>query len=186
MKTFIEIGCADFDTLLPLAARGWRGFFVEPIARHCESLREQARRVGIPEERIEIAEMAISDHNGGLTMIESTGDGWAAGISHVEGEGRGSGLLEHPLNAHFRGRLIPTQCVTLDRFILDRGIEKVDFLKIDVEGHELAILSSYSWRVKPDLIKLEHKHCDLDTIRRILGSQGYHTYIEQDDIYAIL
>lgn len=186
MKTFIEIGCADFDTLLPLAARGWKGFFVEPIARHCESLREQARRVGIPDERIEIAEMAISDHNGGLTMVESVGEGWAAGISHVEGEGRGSGLLDHPLNTQFRGRLIPTPCLTLDRFISERGIEKVDFLKIDVEGHELAILSSYSWGVKPDLIKLEHKHSDLDAIKRILGGQGYLTYTEQDDIYAIL
>lgn len=186
MKTFIEIGCADFDTLLPLAARGWRGFFVEPITRHCENLREQARRVDIPDERIEVAEIAISDHNGGLTMVESIGEGWAAGISHVEGEGRGSGLLDHPLNTQFRGRLIPTQCVTLDRFISDRGIEKVDFLKIDVEGHELAVLGSYSWRVKPDLIKLEHKHSDLMSLQRILGREGYHTYTESEDLYAIL
>lgn len=61
MKTFLEIGCADFDTLLPLAARGWRGFFVEPIERHCESLRRQARKVGVPDDQIEIAQLAISD-----------------------------------------------------------------------------------------------------------------------------
>lgn len=186
MKTFIEIGCADFDTLLPLAARGWRGFFVEPIARHCESLRRQARKIGIPDEQVEISRVAISDHNGGLTMVESVGEGWAAGISHVEGEGRGSGLLDNPLNAQFRGSLIPTPCVTLDRYIGERGISKIDFLKIDVEGHELAVLSSYSWVVKPNLIKLEHKHSDLAALKRILGAQGYLTYTEKEDLYAIL
>lgn len=186
MKTFIEIGCADFDTLLPLAARGWRGFFVEPIKRHCESLRDQARRVGIPDEQAKIFEMAISDHNGGLTMIESTGEGWAAGISHVEGEGRSSGLLDNPLNAQFRGPLIPTPCVTLDNFISSQGIVSIDFLKVDVEGHELAILGAYSWKVKPSLIKVEHKHSDLDSIRRILSRKGYLTYTESEDLYAIL
>lgn len=186
MKTFVEIGCADFDTLLPLAARGWRGFFVEPIARHCRSLREQARKIGVPDERVEISRIAISDHNGGLTMVESVGDGWAAGISHVEGEGRGSGLLDNPLNAQFRGGLIPTPCVTLDTYIGERGIGEIDFMKIDVEGHELAILGAYSWRVKPGLIKLEHKHSDLDALRRILGREGYHTYVESEDLYAII
>lgn len=185
MRTFIEIGCADFDTLLPLAARGWRGFFVEPIAKHCESLRQQARKVGIPDEQIEICELAVSDHNGGLTMVESVGDGWASGISHVEGEGRGSGLLDNPLNAQFRGKLIPIPCLTLDRFISERELQSIDFLKIDVEGHELAILSAYSWKIKPKLVKIEHKHSDLDALKRILGREGYLTYTEKEDLYAI-
>lgn len=185
MKTFIEIGCANFDTLLPLAARGWRGFFIEPIARHCESLREQARKVGVPDTQIEVAELAISDHNGGLTMIESVGEGWAAGISHVEGEGRGSGLLDHPLNQHFRGDAVPTPCATLQQFLADREITHIDFLKIDVEGHELAILGAYTWGVKPSLIKIEHKHSDLCRLRQILGREGYLIYTEKEDLYAI-
>jgi FkbM family methyltransferase len=185
MKTFVEIGCADFDTLLPLAARGWRGVFVEPIERHCESLRNQARKIGIFEDQIEIAQIAISDHNGGLTMIESIGSDWASGISHVEGEGRASGLLDNPANRQFRGRLIPTTCQTLDRFISDRDLDKIDFMKIDVEGHELAILGSYSWKVKPAFMKVEYKHCGLDPIKRILGREGYLTYVEKEDLYAI-
>jgi len=185
MKTFLEIGCADFDTLLPLAARGWRGFFVEPIERHCESLRRQAQKVGVPDDQIEIAQLAISDHNGGLTMIESVGDGWASGISHVEGDGRGSGLLDHPANQHFRGREIPTRCATLDRFLTDRDISSLDFMKIDVEGHELAILEPYSWKVKPMLVKIEYKHSDLDKLKRILGREGYHIYVENEDLYGV-
>jgi FkbM family methyltransferase len=185
MKTFIEIGCADFDTLLPLAARGWRGFFIEPITKHCESLQKQARKIKVSDKQIEICQLAISDHNGGLTIIESIGEGWASGISHVEGDGRGSGLLDLSANAQFRGNLIPTPCLTLDRFIAEKEIQAINFLKIDVEGHELAILGPYSWRVRPDLIKIEHKHSDLTELKRILGREGYHVYTEQEDLYAI-
>lgn len=185
MKTFVEIGCADFDTLLPLAARGWRGFFVEPVDRMRDSLISQARRVGVDFGNVEFAPICISDRDGSVEMIESIGDDWASGISHVVGP-RSSGLLEHPLNADFRGRTISVPCETLDTFLAKRAIDSVDFMKIDVEGHELAVLETYSWRVKPSLIKLEHKHCDIDRIKRILGREGYHTYIESEDLYAII
>lgn len=184
MKTFIEIGCADFDTLLPLAARGWRGFFVEPVDRMRESLISQATKVGVDMSAVEFAPICISDHDGVVEMVESVGDDWASGISHIVGQG--SGLLDHPLNTHFRGDVSMKPCETLDTFIAKRSIESVDFMKIDVEGHELAVLGPYSWKVKPALIKLEHKHCDITALKRILGREGYHTYIESEDLYAIL
>lgn len=184
MKTFVEIGCADFDTLLPLAARGWKGYMVEPIRKHCESLRRQAERVNVRMEDLEICELAISDHSGTLEMIESVnGEGWAKGISHVVGES--SGLLDHPLNSQYRGNLVSVRCQTLDEFLAYRGIKSVDFLKVDVEGHELAIFRNYSWRLKPTLIKVEHKHLDDQALKRLLASNGYHVYVEREDIYAI-
>jgi FkbM family methyltransferase len=185
MKTFVEIGCADFDTLLPLAARGWRGFFIEPVERMRESLIRQAQRAGVNMLDVEFAPICISDHDGSIEMVESLGDDWASGISHVVG-GLSSGLLDNPRNTRFRGRTLSVPCETLDTFVSKRGIDRVDFMKIDVEGHELAVLEPYSWRVKPSLIKLEHKHCDLDRLKRILGREGYHTYIEREDLYAII
>lgn len=184
MKTFLEIGCADFDTLLPLAARGWRGFFVEPVERMRDSLIKQAQRVGVNMLDVEFAPICISDHDGAIKMVESTGDKWASGISHVI-DGPNSGLLNYKANGIYRGRTITVPCETLDTFISKRGIESVDFLKIDVEGHELSVLEPYSWRVKPTLIKIEHKHSDLQQLKRILGREGYHTYIENEDLYAI-
>jgi FkbM family methyltransferase len=184
MKTFLEIGCADFDTLLPLAARGWRGFFVEPIERMRDSLIRQARRVGVNMLDVEFPQICISDHDGTVEMIESMGEDWASGISHVT-NGPNSGLLDHPANVGFRGGRITVPCETLDTFLTKRNVDRVDYLKIDVEGHELAILEPYSWRVKPTLIKIEHKHSNLDALRRILGREGYHIYIETEDLYAI-
>lgn len=184
MKTFIEVGTADFDTLLPLAAQGWRGFFIEPIDRVRESLISQARKVGINLAHLEFSPICISDHNGTIEMVESIGDDWASGISHVH-SGASSNLLNYPLNAHFRGSVVTKSCETLDTFITKRGIIQVNFMKIDVEGHELPILESYSWRVKPSLIKIEHKHSDLQSLKRLLSREGYHTYVETEDLYAI-
>ena len=184
MKTFLEIGCADFDTLLPLAARGWRGFFIEPVERMRESLIRQAQKVGVNMLDVEFAPICISDHDGSIEMVESLGDDWASGISHVA-NGPNSGLLDHPLNQGFRGNIVTVPCETLDTFVAKRNIVSLDFMKIDVEGHELAVLEPYSWRVKPDLIKIEHKHSNLEVLRRILGREGYHTYIEAEDLYAI-
>jgi FkbM family methyltransferase len=184
MKTFVEIGCADFDTLLPLAARGWRGFFIEPVERMRHSLIEQAQKVGINMHNVEFAPICISDYDGTIELIESIGGDWASGISHVTA-GPNSGLLDNPHNQAFKGHTTRVPCETLDTFIIKRDIVSIDFLKIDVEGHELAVLSSYSWLIKPALIKIEHKHSNLQDLKQILGREGYLTYTENEDLYAI-
>ena len=59
-------------------------------------------------------------------------------------------------------------------------------MKIDVEGHELEVLTSYSWIVKPKVMKVEHKHISGGTLDKMLRRQGYSLFTEQDDVYAIL
>ncbi len=67
---------------------------------------------------------------------------------------------------------IPVQCTTLDQFIRDSGVEMIDLLKIDIEGHEIQAFkgasqllqakkircilfedSRSSWRTPQDLYK---------------------------------
>ncbi|MGB1915938.1 MAG: FkbM family methyltransferase, partial [Paracoccaceae bacterium] len=62
---------------------------------------------------------------------------------------------------------------------------EIDFLKIDTEGHELNILKSFSFKVRPRSIKVEHRLTDDLAISEILRQENYLTWTEENDIYAI-
>ena len=95
MKTFIEIGCADFDTLIPLAKKGgWCGWCVEPVPEHAQTLREASRLLPVA-----VVEAAVSSFDGQLRMAVGGGQDWARGASHViDDHHSGSKMLEHPTN----------------------------------------------------------------------------------------
>ena len=183
LKTFLEIGVADFDTLIPLAAKGgWTGYCVEPMPHHVVTLEEMAK--GLP---VAICPYAISDRNGVIRMAVGGGEDWATGANHIiDANHRGAKLLDIPGNQHLRKDDIDVQCFTLDHFIDNNNITEIDFCKIDVEGHELNVLSGYSWRVKPKFMKVEHKHLPGNELDQILTPQGYTIFVEQDDIYCVL
>ncbi len=184
MKTFLEIGCADFDTLIPLAKKGgWSGFCVEPVPHHAETLRKEA--AGLP---IGVIEAAISDRTGTIRMAVGGGnEQWATGISHViDANHTGTRLLDFTANRNLRQAEIDVSCFTLDALLDHLGLTTIDFCKIDTEGHEEAILRDYSWRVKPKVMKVEHKHLPGNTVGKLLTAQGYHIFTEIDDTYAIL
>ena len=62
---------------------------------------------------------------------------------------------------------------------------KIDYLKIDTEGHEMNILDSYSWNILPSFIKIEHAHIDDVYAKSLLEARGYVVYTEASDMYAI-
>lgn len=183
LKTFLEIGTADFDTLLPLAKKGgWVGWCIEPIPRHVRTLRERSRNLPVA-----VCECAISDRTGSIKMAVGGGQQWAEGASHIIDDNHlGNRLLDWDVNQRLRYGEIEVQCYTLDDFLDLNHIGSVDFCKIDVEGHEINILGGYSWKVKPHMIKCEHKHVDDNRLQQILISQGYTVFFEREDLYAIL
>jgi FkbM family methyltransferase len=183
LKTFLEIGCADFDTLIPLAEkRGWMGWCVEPVPYFTKKLTEMAS--GLP---VAICQQAISDYDGELEMVTGQGVRWATGCSHAIGDNHvGRRLLEEEKHVHRQREIIKVKCTTLDHFLAANQIQSIDFCKIDIEGHEETILKNYSWRVKPSFIKIEHWHSDLSTLTNILQKQGYTLFTEEVDIYAVL
>lgn len=120
-------------------------------------------------------------------MAVGGGEQWATGASHVIDDNHiGWKLLDHHSNRHLRVDEIEVECFTLDSFLDKYKIDHIDFCKIDVEGHELNILTNYSWRVKPAVIKCEHKHLPGGSLANLLEPQGYTIFPESEDIYAIL
>lgn len=181
VKHFVEIGAANFDTCLELAEADWIGTVCEPVKYLREQLVEQYKPYPV-----DVLHCAISDYDGWLDMAVARDDGsWLTGASHVKSDHHiGYRLSEHPDRDGDYEQTERVACMTLDRLLEDHT--KVDFLKIDAEGHEINILMNYSFRVKPSLIKVEHKMVDDKILRRKLETNGYLVWKEKDDIYALL
>ena len=180
VKTFVEIGVSDFNTLEKLVDNGWEGYFVEPVKRYANKLRAKGYNV---------SECAISSYNGDLKMYQSkeqTDDDmlWINGISHAVDQ-KGTKLLELENNTDYVEDIIIVPCYTLDEYFRVNNITKVDYLKLDVEGHETDIMQAYNWSVYPTFIKLEHFHINDILMRELLESKGYIVTVEERDMYAV-
>ncbi len=180
VKTFVEIGVSDFNTLEKLVDNGWEGYFVEPVKRYANKLRAKGYNV---------SECAISSYNGDLKMYQSkeqTDDDmlWINGISHAVDQ-KGTKLLELENNTDYVEDIIIVPCYTLDEYFRVNNITKVDYLKLDVEGHETDIMQAYNWSVYPTFIKLEHFHINDILMKELLESKGYIVTTEERDMYAV-
>ena len=181
IKTFVEIGVSDFNTLEKLVDNGWEGYFVEPVKRYANKLRAKGYT--------NVSECAISSYNGDLKMYQSkeqTDDDmlWINGISHAVDQ-KGTKLLELENNTDYVEDIIIVPCYTLDEYFRVNNITKVDYLKLDVEGHETDIMQAYNWSVYPTFIKLEHYHINDILMRELLESKGYIVTTEERDMYAV-
>lgn len=144
---YVDIG-AGSPSLLSVTKlfydRGWSGINVEPSAWWWSELNSaRPRDVNLP--------LAISDTRGEIVLYD--GEGEDAFFSTVE-----AGVAQK-LEAATTRRLHPrvVQCITLadvfDQHVRDRV---VDFMKIDVEGHERQVLVGNDWgRYRPRILVVE-------------------------------
>lgn len=85
----------------------------------------------------------------------------------------------------FNHKEIEVDCIKLDDFIQENGIEKINFVKIDTEGHELSVLKGASESIAAgifDFLQIEYGDCirecghDLDEIIDFLENTPYRIY----------
>lgn len=136
---FVEIGAYDGQTgsncLFFELARGWTGFMVEPSPVLMEKARQVRRCPGI--------ECAV----GGT-------EGVAEFLHVVEGYTQMSGLAEHfdpgmkatvQAGAGHKEEMLQVPVRRLDALLDEHEMTQVDFISLDVEGAEVAILSSFDF-----------------------------------------
>jgi FkbM family methyltransferase len=98
----------------------------EPTPEIAATLRDIVRRNRL--DRVTVHESAVMDADGAANLVRCRGTfGSNDGMNFV---------LADP-----RSDTSPIQAVRLDSFCADRGIENIDLMKIDVQGHELTVLA---------------------------------------------
>lgn len=118
---FVDVGANFGFWALPAARRGCRVIAVEPVPQTRALLVANAERNDL-QESVSIVAAALSDAPGRVSIAVPGGESGQASIHPDKGEDSAS---------------FEVDAVTLDELI---GDQRVRFLKIDVEGHEPAVL----------------------------------------------
>jgi FkbM family methyltransferase len=158
---FVDVGAnepKDGSQTWALEQRGWNGVLVEPQPDLADRLRRERRA-------IVFAVACSSPQNAGKTLtlylagIQSSlkPDFYAAGMQRA-------GTCE-----------VPT--MTLDRVLQDAGAPRaVDFVSIDVEGHDIEVLDGFTLsRWRPRLLLIEDVVQNL-RLHRYLTERGYRWF----------
>jgi FkbM family methyltransferase len=154
--SFVEVGANDpvlLSQTYHLERRGWRGILIEPLHECAERLRS-ARRARV----FQVAAGAPEDEGRELPFLV------AGTLSTLK-----SSIVEDVRASEIRR--VPVR--TLDSILAEAGLERVDFLSVDVEGAERAVLRGFSIaRYRPRLILVEDDVHDL-TKHAYLAAHGY-------------
>ncbi len=173
---FVDVGAYDgieiSNTWLLESKYGWSGICVEPIPSVFAKLRQNRR--------CECVQGCVASYDGETTFLEVEGNETLSGMAAT---------VSGPHQARIEGskiRKLRVPCFRLDTLLKERGVSKIDFLSIDTEGSELAILRSIDWRtVKIGAICVENTYHG-DLIAELLCRQGYRldAILAGDEIYV--
>ena len=169
---FVDIGAnTGYFSLLAVACGAGRVLAIEPTSATYNALKKNIALNGF---HVETARVALSDRTGTAQL-------------NVNVRGK-DGLNTLGDATHPQAQIAGTEVVqlsTLDEILAERGVSKVDFLKIDTEGAELQILRGASQllsRHDAPMILFESNPdtargfgYDVSELDEILHAHGYQT-----------
>ena len=167
----IDAGACFGDTALAFSAavgENGRVFSFEPIPGQGEILKSNfARNLNLAN-RIELYDRALSNRAYGSATFTD----------------EGAGAKQSPAGC------IEVETVSIDAFVRERGLRKIDLIKADVEGAEIRLLAEATETIrefKPKLaISAYHRHDDVMTIPQIIKAiePSYEVFLAQHTIHS--
>jgi len=159
--TCAEIGALDglrHSNTFYFEQQGWECLLVEPNPASCEAIRSRRNCV--------LFECAVSDTTGTSTFIVSDE------VPELSGFQPFVNLIERD---HGTTREVEVRVRTLDDILNEANIGPIDFISIDVEGHELSVLRGFSLeKWKPRIVILEDASEGTDnSIALAMKAAGY-------------
>ena len=165
-KTFVEVGAFDgqtfSNTFLLEKVYGWRGVLVEPVPRNYSE-------IGKTRSARAIFGAVVPNRVDTIKILENPAPNLSLIIA-------GNGPFR------FRGKIHTVPAFTLET-ILDLAAPNgmIDFLSIDIEGEEFAILESFNFtKYEIKAICVEHNHSSERTrLKELLAMNGYLAVFEE-------
>lgn len=165
----IFVDCGANCGLMGLLARQYRSarvIFIEPHPRlaHTVETNIQLNRF---EANCELVQAAASDSEGQVTFYENPkGDG-----AHSIHKDWGNAMRQ----------LGNVPSVTLAKIIAEKALDHIDFLKIDTEGNDFAVLKGLGDFLQPSRIGLIYVEMsrDRDDICSLLAERGYVGFVKK-------
>lgn len=165
----IDVGAHVGSSLLPFARAGWRVYAFEPDSANRTRLLRDLR-----------------DLPGVTVSAKAVGAEEASGVAFYTSDLSSgiSSLSPFHVSHHPAGTVDVT---TLDRLIAEKALASVDFLKIDVEGHEMDVLAGLDFsRLKPRAIVAEFEDAktagrglSMHDLASVLVSAGYAVFVSE-------
>lgn len=139
----------------------WSGVCVEANPRYVSELR--ARR------ECDIVPTCVGDRDGERVKFIM-----ALGLGGIKETNKNDKALLYSKNIN-QGSMTMT-CSTMKTELQKRNVSKIDYLSLDVEGHELNVLKGIDWNaVNISVITIEIESKDMETkISRFLLNKGYY------------
>jgi FkbM family methyltransferase len=154
---FVEIGAnhpRHYSQTWLLESRGWEGLLVEPLGAKCALLRRER-----PRSRVVQAALGAPEQRGRVRFHVAADDDMLSSLAPEPG-------VDTAATEEVELR-------TLDDVLAEAGRPAIDFLSIDVEGHELSVLRGFDLaRHRPRLILIED-HLHHLRVHRHLQHGGY-------------
>ena len=159
---FVEAGALDglfMSNTKILEDLGWTGILVEPSKKAAEKCQKNRKSL--------VANCALVSKD--FKEEKVYGDFFFDG---VDGMGAWSGIHK---NLYGLKAVTWALARTLDSLLIDKGIKKVDFLSLDVEGYELEVLKGidFSTEITYILVEVNLKDYRLETMDGYLKQFGY-------------
>ena len=175
--TALEVGGFDgvtFSNTYLFERKGWRTIIVEPMP-------EFARKIRLSRHAT-LFECAAGSHRGMSVFTIARG---VEALSTLNPTGHQLANMQH------HGAVleeIQVSVRTLDDMLESAAVEKLDFVTIDVEGHETEAIAGLTLsRWKPDIVLVEDGSMGADlSVRSIMREKGYRRFMTTacNDWYA--
>lgn len=162
--TCIEVGAHDgihLSNTYYFEQLGWRCVLVEPNADLCARIRQNRKAV--------LFACAASDNEGVATLLQ--GSDVNDVYSTLESANTDKTLSRNCVH-------VAVKTKTLTRILAEAGVDCIDFISIDVEGHELAVLQGLDLtRWTPSIIVVEdNSNFADDRVSHHLGKHSYYRF----------